>query len=67
MKISRRAFFKYIKKELPTVTFEEIVTIERAYEFAKTAHAGQTRANGDPYFQGHCVPVAMHVIDLGMG
>ncbi|HPD99000.1 MAG TPA: RelA/SpoT family protein, partial [Candidatus Saccharibacteria bacterium] len=66
MKISRRAFFKYIKKELPTVTFEEIVTIERAYEFAKTAHAGQTRANGDPYFQGHCVPVAMHVIDLGM-
>lgn len=66
MKISRRAFFKRINKELTDATFEEIVTIERAYEFAQKAHAGQTRASGEPYFEGHCVPVALHILDLGM-
>jgi len=66
MKTQRRAFFKYVAKHLPDASLSDIVRIERAYDFAKKAHDTQTRANGDPYFEGHCVPVAMHVLDLGM-
>ena len=66
MKVSRRAFFRHIHNGLSDATFEDIVAIERAYEFAKQAHAGQTRASGEPYFEGHCVPVALHVLELGM-
>jgi guanosine-3',5'-bis(diphosphate) 3'-pyrophosphohydrolase len=66
MKVSRRAFFKHVKNELEDVSFEDIVHIERAYDFGKNAHTGQVRASGDPYFEGHCVPVALHVLELGM-
>ena len=39
--------------------------IERAFEFAKMAHEGQTRMSGDPYIT-HPVAVAEIVADLGM-
>ncbi|MFN2297863.1 MAG: RelA/SpoT family protein [Anaerolineales bacterium] len=39
--------------------------IERAYEKALKAHAGQTRASGEPYIQ-HCLAVAKLLADLHM-
>ncbi len=66
MRVSRRAFFRHINTGLANATFEDIVAIERAYEFAKRAHAGQMRASGEPYFEGHCIPVALHILELGM-
>lgn len=37
--------------------------MERAYAFAKKAHAGQTRYSGDPYFS-HCIAVARHLVEM---
>lgn len=39
--------------------------IERAYELAERAHAGQLRASGEPYVQ-HCLAVAQILADLRM-
>jgi GTP pyrophosphokinase len=66
MIVSKKNFFKYIDANLPDITPEELVTINDAYEFAKVAHTGQYRASKESYFEGHCVPVAMHIIELGM-
>lgn len=66
MKVKKKHFFKHLEDVLEDVTPAELQTIDHAYEFAKAAHAGQVRANGDPYFEGHCAFVAMHIIDLGM-
>lgn len=66
MKISKKAFFKYLESQLDYITRDDVKVIDGAYEFAKQAHSGQTRASGDSYFEGHCVPVAIHVIELGM-
>lgn len=37
-----------------------------AFEIASTYHSGQKRANGDDYFEGHCVPVSLKVALLNM-
>ena len=37
--------------------------LEKAYRFAETAHAGQTRANGQPYFS-HCIGVATILLEM---
>ncbi|MGB2069099.1 MAG: HD domain-containing protein, partial [Candidatus Puniceispirillaceae bacterium] len=37
--------------------------LERAFELGKTAHAGQLRASGEPYFT-HPVAVANLLIDM---
>jgi guanosine-3',5'-bis(diphosphate) 3'-pyrophosphohydrolase len=42
---------------LTDLTPHDHSTIERAYIRAETAHAGQTRKSGEPYFT-HCVAVA---------
>ena len=39
--------------------------IERAYDFAKHAHAGQLRASGEPYFN-HVVATARNLARFGM-
>ncbi|MFT5360012.1 MAG: guanosine-3',5'-bis(diphosphate) 3'-pyrophosphohydrolase [Candidatus Paceibacteria bacterium] len=39
--------------------------LQKAYDFAKQAHAGQKRANGDPYFY-HAFEVAKNLIDFRM-
>ncbi len=54
------------KKADPSLSGFDSGLIERAYNFAKTAHTGQTRANGKPYFEAHCVPVARHIIEMDM-
>ena len=40
--------------------------IMKALEFGANAHTGQTRASGENYFTGHCMPVAIHVAELGL-
>jgi len=63
---SKKAFIEKIKDLCPGITTADLDTIDRAYEYGKLAHKGQTRANGDKYFNGHCVPVAIHIAELGM-
>lgn len=66
MKTSKKAIIKRVKKDLPGTSGYDIGLIEKAYEFGKAAHTGQKRASGEDYFEGHCVPVAYHIIDLEM-
>lgn len=66
MKTTKKALVKAVKKALPATSGYDIGLIEKAYDTAKAAHAGQKRANGDDYFEGHCVPVTYHIIDLEM-
>jgi GTP diphosphokinase / guanosine-3',5'-bis(diphosphate) 3'-diphosphatase len=37
-----------------------------AFELGRKYHAGQTRANGDDYFDGHCIPVSYNVAKIQM-
>ncbi len=46
-----------------SVAQEDRVLIERAYEVAERAHAGQTRASGEPYIV-HSLAVALMLADL---
>jgi GTP diphosphokinase / guanosine-3',5'-bis(diphosphate) 3'-diphosphatase len=49
----------------PTLPPADRALIERAYEAADLAHAGQTRASGEPYVQ-HCLNVAFILAELHM-
>jgi len=40
--------------------------LRKAFELGQKAHTGQIRASGEPYFDAHSVPVALHVAELGM-
>lgn len=57
-------FIEAINKLIPSISKTKEKTIKRAYHFAKEAHHGQTRASGEKYFDGHCVPVAIHIAEL---
>ncbi|MCX6754690.1 MAG: RelA/SpoT family protein [Candidatus Nomurabacteria bacterium] len=50
---------------IPNITEKDKALIEKAYNFAKKAHEGQLRKNGDPYFI-HVVSTAQNLADLGM-
>ena len=50
---------------LPDLSRNERALIERAYERAHTAHAGQYRKSGQPYIV-HCVSVAQILAQMGM-
>jgi GTP pyrophosphokinase len=63
---SKEALIASIQAELPDISAKDLELIKSAYDFAKAAHANQTRASGKDYFTDHCVPVAYHVLDLGM-
>ncbi|MEK7590214.1 MAG: HD domain-containing protein, partial [Patescibacteria group bacterium] len=39
--------------------------VKRAYDFAKMAHRGQKRKNGEPYFT-HCTAAAGYVAEWGL-
>ncbi len=60
------SFLKTVNKRLPQLKAQDLQLIKHAYNYAKQAHSGQLRASGKPYFEGHCVPVAVHVLDFGM-
>lgn len=48
---------------VPDMNQTDIALIQRAYRRAESAHAGQTRKSGEPYFT-HCVAVASILADL---
>ncbi len=59
-------FLIFAEESLPDLETSDIQLISRAYDFAQKAHHGQLRASGEPYFESHCIPVAKHVLELGM-
>ena len=64
---NRDAFIKSVEEHLPKLSGQDLQQIMHAYDFAKAAHAGQFRASGGLYFDEHCVSVAKHVMEFGMG
>ena len=44
---------------------KDLVLLEKAYDFAKKAHANQKRASGEEYFTHPCA-VAQILVDLGL-
>jgi GTP diphosphokinase / guanosine-3',5'-bis(diphosphate) 3'-diphosphatase len=66
MKVSKKYLLKHAQDKLPSLSGFELGLVEKAYDFAENAHQGQFRASGEPYVLGHCAPVAMHIINLGM-
>lgn len=66
MSATKIALIHRIKQLDNAFSTYDIGLIEKAYDFAKTAHQGQKRANGKDYFKEHSVAVANHIIDLGM-
>ena len=57
--------FSELKPLLKDKKASEIALIEKAYNFAKTAHAGQERKNGEPYFN-HVFATAKNLAELSM-
>lgn len=45
--MKKEELLQYIREQVPNADFE---LLERAYDFAETAHAGQMRKSGAPYF-----------------
>lgn len=56
---------KEIVKEMSNATPEEVALVEKAYEYAKRAHEGQTRYSGEPYFV-HPAAAAKTLAEYGM-
>jgi len=54
---------QFLKKLPEAYSRSDLEQIEKAYRFAETAHAGQTRANGQPYFS-HCIGVATILLEM---
>lgn len=45
---------------------EDQELIGTAFELGRKYHSGQKRANGDDYFDGHCIPVSYNVATIQM-
>ncbi len=52
-----------ILSQLPDLTVDDRLMVERAYLKAERAHAGQFRKSGEPYFT-HCVAVASILAEM---
>ncbi len=52
-----------LSKAPSSYSASDIELITQAYHFAETAHAGQTRANGQPYLS-HCVGTAAILLEM---
>jgi guanosine-3',5'-bis(diphosphate) 3'-pyrophosphohydrolase len=63
---NKEQFLKTVMDHLPDIKEKDLGLISKAYDFAEKAHEGQVRANGKNYFEYHCVPVAINVLELGM-
>jgi len=62
----KASLIQRVREKLPDISEDDLSLIEAAYDFGKEAHKGQKRANGNPYFEDHCVHVADHILELGM-
>jgi len=56
---------KEIVGEMSGATPEDIAFVEKAYNYSKTAHEGQTRYSGEPYFV-HAAATAKVLAEYGM-
>src|SRR3989344_3457352 len=56
---------KEITSEMTGATSEDIAFVEKAYEYSKKAHEGQTRYSGEPYFV-HAAATAKTLAEYGM-
>ena len=56
---------KEIVGEMSGATPEDIAFVQKAYEFSKKAHEGQTRYSGEPYFI-HAAATAKILAEYGM-
>ena len=56
---------KEITSEMAGATSEDIAFVEKAYEYSKKAHEGQTRYSGEPYFV-HPASTAKILAEYGM-
>src|SRR3989344_448794 len=56
---------KEIVSEMSGATPEDIVFVEKAYEYSKKAHEGQKRYSGEPYFI-HAAATAKTLAEYGM-
>src|SRR3990167_4993056 len=56
---------KEITSEMAGATNEDIAFVEKAYEYSKKAHEGQTRYSGEPYFI-HPTATAKILAEYGM-
>lgn len=52
--------------QLTSPSPEDIELVEKAYQAAEKAHAGQQRYSGEPYFS-HVVAVAFKLAEMGLG
>jgi (p)ppGpp synthase/HD superfamily hydrolase len=57
----RTEFFNAV----PSMKQEKRVLLQHAYDEAFIRHAGQTRDDGSPYFEGHVLPVARTLLRFG--
>jgi guanosine-3',5'-bis(diphosphate) 3'-pyrophosphohydrolase len=64
--MTKQKFIEQILKINNDLSGQDVEIISDAFDFAKEAHKGQKRANGESYFTGHCIPVAVHVAEIGM-
>jgi GTP diphosphokinase / guanosine-3',5'-bis(diphosphate) 3'-diphosphatase len=60
---AKNSFLKEVKKVNPNA---DIALISKAYDFAKKAHANQTRTSGEPYF-AHLLGVSYILLELKPG
>ncbi|MBN1643904.1 MAG: bifunctional (p)ppGpp synthetase/guanosine-3',5'-bis(diphosphate) 3'-pyrophosphohydrolase, partial [Dehalococcoidales bacterium] len=56
-------FEELIEKAKTYLPAEKVAVIERAYEYARKAHEGQTRKSGEPYIE-HPLQVALTLANL---
>lgn len=59
---NKSTFLKHIGRVAPKA---DHALIEKAYEYAKKAHAGQMRANGEPFLV-HPASTALYLAELGL-
>lgn len=50
---------------VPSMKQKKRVLLQHAYDEAFIRHAGQTRDDGSPYFEGHVLPVARTLLRFG--
>ncbi|MBI5229464.1 bifunctional (p)ppGpp synthetase/guanosine-3',5'-bis(diphosphate) 3'-pyrophosphohydrolase [Candidatus Micrarchaeota archaeon] len=58
--VTNRVGVGFFKKQVTLIFGFEKERLETALRFAKAAHAGQKRLTGNPYFEGHVLPVALN-------
>ena len=61
---TKNDFLSEVSKYIPNLSSDETNILEKAYNYGQKAHQGQLRASGQPYFEEHCVAVALHIAEL---